>query len=192
MKSLLTIASTAFLAFAGSSSAQLSNVSGGFLLGGGYLEDPGQAYGFGQLRGTFYEDDSFSHTVFLEVLGYVDDADVIFNNAFGGTFSQDGDITFVNVTLNYELEAKLFGPISVYGGGGVGAEFVNVDSGFISLDSDANFIGQFALGLRADFGNGISGQAGVRYLIRDDFELLNDQFITEDTWAYEIGLSFSW
>ena len=154
------------------------------------MEDPGTGYGFGQLRGTFYEDDRFSHTAFLEILGHFDDATLIFDNGLS-TFTEDGDISFFNVTANYELEAKLFGPLSVYGGGGVGIEFVNIDDRFdISFDSDTNFAAQVFVGLRADFGNGFVAQAGARYLFREDFELLGDQFIADDSWGFEAGFGF--
>ena len=186
MKTTLITSLVSALALASSVQAQFSNTSGGIMLGGGYLEDPGTGFAFGQLRGTFYEDDSFSHTVFLEILGHDDDAILDF-----GTFTEDGDITFINITVNYELEAKLFGPLSVYAGAGLGVEIVTVDDRFdVELDTDTNFVAQFFTGLRADFDNGFLLQAGVRYLIRDDFELLGGQFITEDSWAYEIGAGF--
>ena len=156
------------------------------MLGGGYLDNPGKGYGFAQIRGTFYEDDSFSHTAFLEILGHADDAILDFD-----TFQEDGDITFINITANYEIEAKLFGPISAYAGGGVGVEIVSLDDRFdFEIDSDANFVAQVFMGLRADFGNGFLMQAGARFLMRDDFALLGDQFITEDSWAFEIGAGF--
>lgn len=190
MKALLTLMTAAALSLAGSAHAQLSNSSGGLLLGGGYLETPGTGYGFGQLRGTFYEDDSFAHTAFLEVLAHGDDATLFFNSP-GGGFTEDGDIDFINITANYELEAKLFGPVSAYAGFGVGVEVVTIDDRFnFELDSDANFLAQAFFGLRADFDNGFLLQAGARYLIREDFEVLGDQFITEDTWAFEIGAGF--
>ncbi len=183
----LVLALVSSVLFAIPAQAQLS---GGILLGGGYLEDPGEGFGFAQIRGTFYEDDSFAHTVFLEILGFEDDATVFFSNG-AGTFRADGDITFVNVTVNYELEAKLFGPISAYAGGGLGVEIVSLDSRFnFDIDSDTNFLAQFFAGVRADFGNGFHLQAGVRYLIRDDFSLLGDEFVTEDSFGYEIGAGF--
>ena len=192
MKIILSSIVASLLACSGSAQAQLSNISGGFLLGGGYLEDPARAFGFGQLRGTFYEDDSFSHTFFLEVLGSGDDATVFFDTPGGGVIAEDGDITFVNITINYELEAKLCGPISAYAGGGVGIEIVDLEDRFdFSLDTDTNFVGQVFAGLRADFGNGFEVRAGARFLIRDDFELLGGQFATEDTFGYEIGAGFS-
>ncbi|GHC57121.1 hypothetical protein AAFN60_08615 [Roseibacillus persicicus] len=188
MKKTITTAIIAGVAFASSAQAQLSNVSGGLMLGGGYLEDPEKAYLFGQFRGTFYEDDAFSHTAFLEILGHTDDATLSFNTP-GGTVFEDGDVTFINITANYELEAKLFGPISVYAGAGIGAEIVTVDDRFdIELDSDTNFVAQVFMGLRADFQNGFLMQAGARYLMREDFSLLGDQFVTEDSWAFEIGV----
>lgn len=188
MKKAISTAILAGVAFAGSAQAQLSNTSGGIMLGGGYLDNPEKGYGFLQLRGTFYEDDAFSHTAFLEILGHADDATLEFTDSFGSYF-EDGDITFVNITANYELEAKLFGPISAYAGAGLGVEIVTVDDRFeIELDSDANFVAQVFMGLRADFGNGFLMQAGARYLMREDFSLLGDQFITEDSWAFEIGV----
>lgn len=186
MKHKLIATLVALFTIASSAQAQFSSMTGGFMLGGGYLEDPEKVYGFGQLRGTFYEDDAFSHTVFLEILGHVDDAVLDF-----GGFTEDGDITFINLSLNYELEAKLFGPVSAYAGAGIGVELISLDDRFdLEIDSDANFMSQVFLGLRADFGNGFQLQAGARYLMREDFELLNGQFITEDSWAYEIGAGF--
>ncbi|MGJ8726452.1 MAG: hypothetical protein ACSHYB_18030 [Roseibacillus sp.] len=190
MKTILISSLASLIALACSAQAQFANTSGGVMLGGGYLENPEKGYAFGQLRGTFYEDDSFSHTAFLEILGHADDAELTFTKG-GVSSTEDGDITFVNITANYELEAKLFGPISAYAGGGIGVEIVSVDDRFdIVLDSDANFVAQVFMGLRADFGNGFLLQAGARYLMREDSEVLDKQFITEDSWAFEIGAGF--
>ena len=190
MKAALLSSFVGLIALAGSAQAQLANSSGGLLLGGGYLEDPETGYGFGQLRWTFYEDDSFAHTFFLDILGHVDDADLIFDTP-QGVFTEDGDITFINITLNYELEAKLFGPISVYAGGGAGVEIISLDDRFnFEVDSDTNFVAQFFAGLRADFGNGFHLQAGARFILRDDFELLGGQFVTEDTFGFELAAGF--
>lgn len=174
-----------------SASAQLATMQGGFLLGGGFLDDPQQGYAFGQIRGTFYEDDRVAHTVFLEILGHGDNATLLFNDGFGGTFAEDGDITFINITVNYELEMKLVGPISAYAGGGAGIEAISVDDRFdFEVDSDTNFTAQVFTGLRANFQNGFHLQAGARYLFREDFSLLGDQFVTNDSWGYEFGGGF--
>jgi opacity protein-like surface antigen len=190
MKNIILASLTTVVLLANSAHAQFSNTSGGIMLGGGYLDNPGQGYGFAQIRGTFYEDDSFAHTAFLDILIHTDDATLFFGTP-GGVVAEDGDITFVNITANYELEAKLFGPLSLYAGAGLGVEIVSIDDRFdFELDSDTNFVAQAFVGLRADFGNGFLIQAGARYIMRDDFEILGDQFITEDTWAYEIGAGF--
>ena len=171
--------------------AQFGDFGGGAVIGGGYLDKPGTAYGFGQLRGKFYEDDSVAHTVFLEVLGHQDDAEIVYRGPGGGFFFEDGDISFVNVTLNYELEAKLAGPFSLYAGGGIGAEFVSLDDRFdYELDTDTNFVAQVFGGVRTNFPGGLVGQAGVRYIFRDDFSLLGDQFYTEDSVAFELSFGF--
>lgn len=179
------------LALTSTSYAQFSSLEGGIMLGGGYLEDPGKAYGFGQLRGTFYEDNSFAHTIFLEVLGHTDDVVLEYPGRGGRIFLEDGDISFVNLTLNYELEAKLGGPISFFIGGGAGVEFVNLDDSFdYSIDTDSNFVAQAFGGFRANFQSGFMAQVGARYIMRDDFALLGDQFVTEDSWAFEASIGF--
>jgi len=186
---LLTILSA--LSLTGSAHAQFARLQGGIMLGGGYLEEPGKAYGFGQLRGTFYEDDAFAHTLFLEFLGHTDDAVLEFAVPGGGSFFEDGDITFANITANYELEMKLGGPVSFYLGAGAGVEIVSIDDSFdISIDTDTNFVAQAFFGLRANFQSGFMAQAGARYLMREDFSLLGDQFVTEDSWAYEASFGF--
>ena len=55
------ITTLASLGLASASHAQFAGINGGVLLGGGYLEDPGEGYAFLQLRGTFYEDDAIAH-----------------------------------------------------------------------------------------------------------------------------------
>lgn len=185
---LLTI--LAGLGLATSANAQFSR-QGGLMLGGGYLEDPGKAYGFGQIRGTFYEDDQFAHTAFLEVLGHSDDAVLEYIGRGGAIFLEDGDIAFINVTANYEFEVKLGGPLSFFAGAGAGVEFVSLDDSFdYSVDTDSNFVAQAFGGFRANFPSGFMAQIGVRYLMRDDFALLGDQFVTEDSWAYEASFGF--
>ena len=180
-------------ALTSASYALLPSLQGGIMLGGGYLDNPGKAFGFGQFRGAFYEDDAFAHTVFLEVLGHTDDAVLEYAGRGGSIFLEDGEISFVNVTLNYELEAKLGGPISFFIGAGAGVEFVSLDDSFdYSIDTDSNYVAQAFGGFRANFQSGFIAQIGARYLMRDDFALLGDQFVTEDSWAYEasFGLRF--
>lgn len=190
MKNCFSIAIGA-LGLISTSQAGLAGMQGGVMLGGGYLEEPGAGYFFGQLRGTFYEDDAVAHTAFFEFLGHRDDAVLEFARPGGGTFFEDGDITFSNFTLNYELEAKLSETISFYAGAGAGIEYVSIDDRFdISLDSDTNFVAQFFAGFRANFSDGFMAQAGARYLMRDDFSLLGDQFVTDDSWAFEASIGF--
>lgn len=170
--------------------AQFTGLSGSVLLGGGYMEDPGEGYAFLQLRGTFYEDDAFAHTVFFEILGHADDAVLEFSDR-GRTFLENGDITFVNYTLNYELEAKLSSRLSFYVGAGAGIEHISLDDRFdFTIDSDTNFVVQSFAGLRAKFGNSVSLQLGARHFWREDFALLGDQFVTDDSLAYELSLGF--
>ena len=188
-KPLITL--LAGLGLASAANAQFSDMQGGLLLGGGYLDDPGKAYGFGQIRGTLYEDDTFAHTFFIELLGHTDDAVLEYIGRGGRLFLEDGDITFVNLTANYELEIKLAGPISFFAGAGAGLEFVRLDDSFdYSIDNDTNFVAQAFGGLRANFPSGFMLQAGARYLVRDDFALLGDQFLTNDSWSYEFSLGF--
>ena len=179
------------LGLASAANAQFSDMQGGLLLGGGYIEDPGKAYGFGQIRGTFYEDDTSAHTFFLELLGHTDDAVLEYTGRGGRLFLEDGDITFVNLTANYEIEIKFAGPISFFAGAGAGLEFVSLDDSFdYSIDNDTNFVAQGFGGLRAHFPSGFMAQMGARYLVRDDFALLGDQFLTNDSWSYELSLGF--
>lgn len=172
-------------------SAQGLRNGGGILIGGGYLEEPESAFGFAQFRLNFYEDDQFAHTAFLEISGHGDDATLLFEDQFGNTFSENGDITFVGLTANYELSYKLAGPFSLYVGGGAGVEFISLDDRFnFSVDNDTNFLAQAFGGVRATFDNSFTLQAGVRYLFREDFSLLGDQFEVEDTLGYEIAVGF--
>ena len=190
IKKLRLLAGLMTLALTTMANAQFGGTRGSVMLGGGYLDDPGKAYGFVQLRGTFYEDDAFAHTVFLEYLGHTDDADLEFAAPGGGTFFEDGDILFSNITINYELEAKLTSALSVFAGAGAGVELINLDDRFnFNIDSDSNFVTQVFAGVRADFGSWW-GQAGVRYIMREDFALLGDQFLTNDSSAYEIAVGF--
>ncbi|MDB2430379.1 hypothetical protein N9W62_09380 [Akkermansiaceae bacterium] len=173
------------------SQAQLGSSGGAVVIGGGYLDKPGTAYGFGQIRGTVYEDHSVAHSVFLDILAHRDEAILEFVDLGGFSFFESGDISFVNITANYEVEAKLSGALSFYAGGGAGIELVSIDDRFDDvLDSDANFVAQVFAGFRAHFPSGVVAQAGARYIFRDDFQLLGDQFITEDSLALEASIGF--
>lgn len=188
-KTLMTILGVVGLTSA--SHAQFAGMTGGIMLGGGYMEEPGEAYAALQLRGTFYEDDAFAHSFFFEFLGHSDDAVLEFVGPGGGIFLENGDIRFANFTLNYELEAKLNSAISIYAGGGAGLEYVSLDDRFdFSIDSDTNFVGQAFVGFRAKFGQSFLAQMGIRHLWREDFSLLDDQFVTEDTTAYDLSIGF--
>ena len=125
------------------SEAQFAGINGGIMLGGGFMEDPDKGYGFLQLRGTVYEDDAVSHTLFVEILGHSDDAELEFLDLAGIPYYENGEISFTNFTLNYELEAKLDSAISFYAGLGGGIERVSLDDAFeVSVDSDRNFVGR--------------------------------------------------
>ena len=173
------------------SQAQFGGVGAAIMLGGGYMEDPGEAYATIQLRGTVYEDDAFAHNVFLEFLGHSDDAELELIDRGGRPFFENGDIRFANFTLNYELETKLSPAISFYVGAGAGIEHISLDDRFdFSIDSDTNFLGQAFVGFRAKLGRSFFAQIGVRHLWREDFSLLDDQFLTEDTTAYDLSIGF--
>lgn len=173
------------------SEAQFAGINGGIMLGGGFMEDPDKGYGFLQLRGSFYEDDAVSHTLFVEILGHSDDAELEFLDLAGVPYFENGEINFTNFTLNYELEAKLSSTISFYAGAGGGIERVSLDDAFDSLvDSDRNFVGQAFAGFRAKLGKSFFAQVGIRHLWREDFSLLVDQFLVEDTTAYDLSIGF--
>lgn len=178
------------IASAGMAKGQSGGLFPAVSLGGGYLDDPGRPYFFAQIRGTLYEDSAFRHTLFGEFLWHTDDAELEFIGPGGGIFFEDGDIDFINLTANYELEAKLSSTFSLYGGVGAGVELINLDDRFnFTVDSDSNFVAQGFAGVRANFDD-FWAQLGVRYLFRDDFRLLRDQFVTEDSLAYELSVGF--
>lgn len=60
-----------------------------------------------------------------EFRGHQDDAVLEFSLPGGGTYLENGEITFSNFTLNYELEVKLGGLASFYAGAGI--EYVSID-----------------------------------------------------------------
>ncbi len=182
------------ISFSNSSSAQLKDTGVHLLLGGGYLEQPENAYFFVQLGWTAYEDARFAHTIFGEGLFHGDDSRLDFLDANNMVlFSEDADIVFSNLTANYELELKIFEPVSLYVGGGAGAEAISINDRFdVAVDEDYNFVAQAFAGVRVKVGQAVEASVGVRRIFREDFSLLNDQFITEDTWGLEaaIGVRF--
>lgn len=164
------------------------------LLGGGYLEEPGTGYFAGSLGWTVYEDADFAHTFFAEILVHGDDSRLDFIGPGGGVlFTEPADLIFSNVTLNYELEAKLNDHLSFYAGAGAGGEFVSINDRFeVALDDDLNFVAQAFAGLRIKLGESMTANVGVRHVFREDFELLNDQFIVEDSFGFEVSIGFDW
>jgi hypothetical protein len=188
-KTLMTI--VGIVGLTAVSEAQFAGINGGIMLGGGFMEDPDKGYGFLQLRGTFYEDDAVSHTLSVEFLRHSDDAELEFLDLAGVPYYENGEISFTNFTLNYELEAKLSGAISFYAGVGGGIERVSLDDAFdFSVDSDRNFVGQAFAGFRTKLGESFFAQFGIRHLWREDFALLTDQFVVEDTTAYDLSIGF--
>ena len=84
---------------------------------------------------------------------------------------------------------KVAGPVSLFAGGGAGVEVISINDRFEeSLDEDYNFVAQVFAGVRVILGESFQASAGVRRVFREDFELLNDQFITEDTWGFDFSL----
>ena len=91
IKRLILILATLF--GAGLASGQDTAWRGEIMLGGGYLEDPGKAYGFYK-RGDLFMRTMPRASLFL-YLGHVDYVVLEFP-AFGkGGFFEDGDITFL-------------------------------------------------------------------------------------------------
>lgn len=176
------------------SSAQLNDGGIYLLLGGGYLEQPEKAYFFVQLGWTAYEDARFAHTIFGEGLFHGDDSRLDFLGANNVVlFSEDADIIFSNLTANYELELKIFEPVSLYAGGGAGVEAISINDRFdVAVDEDYNFVAQVVAGVRVNLGKSAEASIGVRRIFKEDFSLLNDQFITEDSWGLEasVGIRF--
>jgi opacity protein-like surface antigen len=106
-------------------------------------------------------------------------------------FSEDADIIFVNLTANYEFELKVFEPVSLYAGGGAGAELITINDRFDeAVDEDVNFVAQVFAGIRVSLGSSIDASVGVRRIFREGLSLLGDQFSTEDAWGFEAGIGF--
>ena len=142
--------------------------------GGGYLEQLETGYFFGQLRGEVYEDAKFRHSVFAEFLYYGEDADVELTFLGGRRGIFDGDMDFVNLTLNYEAAVKLSPRFEAYFGAGAGVQIVSLDVDDYyyydyTLDDDARFVGQVFAGVRADFGNGFGMRGGGAADLRGGF-----------------------
>ena len=73
----------------------------------------------------------------------------------------------------------------------VGVEYVSLDDRFnFSADDDTNFLGQVFAGFRFRTQGGLSAQLGARYLFRQDFDILGDEFIAEDTFGFEASIGF--
>lgn len=180
----------ASLALLSPAAAQLSMQGARITLGGGYLEQPETGYFVGQLGTSVYEDARFTHSLFAEVLIHGDDSKLDFLGPGGAVlFTEDADIVFTNITGNYELEVKVAGPVSLFAGGGAGVEVISINDRFEeSLDEDYNFVAQVFAGVRVILGESFQASAGVRRVFREDFELLNDQFITEDSWGFDFSL----
>lgn len=175
-------------------SAQLGNGGARIMLGGGYLEEPGTGYFVGSLGWTVYEDAAFAHTFFGEVLVHSDDSRLDFPGPGGAIlFTEPADLVFSNITLNYEFEAKLNSIFSFYAGAGAGGEFISINDRFeIALDEDLNFVSQAFAGIRVNLGESLEANIGIRHVFREDFELLNDQFIVEDSFGFEVSIGFDW
>ena len=158
--------------------------------GVGYLDEAEQPYLYAQFGGHINLDGIFSHHFFLEFLFYDEEALLEGFDAFG-SFLEEGDISYYTLTANYEFEVSLGGPFSAYVGAGAGLEWIVLDDSIEEfVDSDTSFVVQTFFGLRAQLSEDLQIQAGARYLFRNDFELINDEFISNDTWGYEIGLKF--
>lgn len=190
--SIALLAVSSALALTATASAQLADGGPRIMIGGGYLEEPSKPFFFAQIGWTPYEDAVFSHTLFAEGLFHGDDSQLDFLGPGNVVlFSEDADIIFSNITANYELQVKIAEPVSFYVGAGAGAEIVTINDRFEqSLDDDVNFVGQVFAGIRFALGDSMNASVGVRRIFREDFSLLNDQFITEDAWAFDAGLGF--
>lgn len=191
-KSIASLIASFSLVLITPASAQLGNGGLNLMIGGGYLAEPSTPYFFAQVGWTAYEDARFAHRIFGEGLFHADDSQLDFigpGNVI--LFSEDADIIFANLTANYELVVKIAKPLSLYAGGGAGVEAITINDRFEqALDEDLNFVAQVFAGIRVRLGSTIDASVGVRRIFREDFSLLNDQFITEDAWGFEAGVGF--
>lgn len=155
----------------------------------GFLIDAEEGFFTGQIGREIYQDEMFTHSIFLEV-GYSDlendgnelDLTDAFNFSPGDSFTGDADIeaTFIPVTLNYRLDYDFTPRLGLYIGAGAGAAFIDVDGEFLDPgntideatgDSEASFFAQAFAGLTYDVTDSFELSLGARYMWIDDYSV---------------------
>ena len=153
---------------------------GDFEAGIGYMERSERAFGFIKGQGVFYQDEAVSHRLGLEYIGY--------NETLDSTL--DTKLQFTTIVLNYEMEHHVNPAFSLFGGVGVGGQYVSLDSPAGELDNDLYGYAQVFAGARAQLSENLDFRAGVRRMFFDDYELLGVSGIKqEQTWGFDVGFT---
>lgn len=167
---------------AGTITTSTTQASGDFSAGIGFMERSDTAYGFLKGDGVVYENEMFKHKLGLEFIGYGETLDP----------ALDTDLIYSTFVGNYEVEYKASQYVSLFIGGGVGFQYIDLDSPVGSLDDDINGYAQVFGGVRAQLSPSLDLHLGVRRMFFDDAELLGVSSIKQkQTWGVEIGLTLS-
>lgn len=143
-----------------------------FFVGGnvGFLLDNEEAYGGLHLGARVAETGAITHSVYLEG-AYAEFSDSVVI----GDFDFDTRAEAWLWSANYLAEVPLSGPLSWYGGAGLGIGFVDARAELDSADErvDENTTELFlqaATGLSYDFTGSLEGFGGARFIWLDDFD----------------------
>jgi opacity protein-like surface antigen len=107
-----------------------------------------------------------------------------------GRSGQRGDIEMVPLTANYRLAAEVVDNIWLYGGGGAGVAFVDIDPDGMSGGSDQPDVWQLFLGMEGSINEWASLRGGYRHLWVDDMKDGDARIRGDDASIFEVGVNF--
>ncbi len=101
-----------------------------------------------------------------------------------------GDVDMIPLTLNYRVAAEVVDFIWLYGGGGAGVAFVDIDPKGMPGGSDQPAVWQLFLGMEGPINEWASVRGGYRHLWVEEMKHGEARIRGDDASMFEIGINF--
>ena len=103
---------------------------------------------------------------------------------------QRADFEIIPLMANYRVGAEVVDGIWLFGGGGVGIGFVDIDPSGMSGGSDQTSMWQLFLGMEGPINDWASLRGGYRHLWVDEMRSGDARIRSDDASIFEVGVNF--